>query len=235
MPNAKTAASSRPEDNSQESSATNASHDNAATGNLNGMTTISRTATANNATTPVTGNRKPTAATRARANSRHSSSSGLKAALRVLPAILTLMVCLGACAPKHSSYSTFKTIPAEGWNKTLVLEFTPAFADSAKLYDVSLAIRHTNNYEFSNLNLVVDIIGNNGNITRKTVDFKVADNYGNWLGSGFGALYQCSNVIATGVSPDQMKSIVVWQAMGSHKVVHNVADVGVTVSPSEGN
>lgn len=151
-----------------------------------------------------------------------------------MPAILTLMICLGACAPKHSSYSTFKTIPADGWNKTLVLKFTPMFADSAKLYDVSLAIRHTNNYEFSNLNLVVDIIGNGGNISRKTVDFKVADSYGNWLGSGFGSLYQCSNVIATGVRPDQMKSIVVWQAMSGHQVVRNVADVGVTVSPSEG-
>ncbi len=149
--------------------------------------------------------------------------------------MLILMICLGACAPKHSSYSTFKTIPAEGWNKTLVLEFTPVFADSAKHYDVSLAIRHTNNYEFSNLNLVVDIIGNDGKVARKTVDFKVADDYGNWLGSGFGALYQCSSVIAIGMSPDQLKSIVVWQAMGGHEVVHNVADVGVTVSPSTGN
>lgn len=143
-----------------------------------------------------------------------------------------MMICLGACAPKHSSYSTFKAIPAEGWNKTLVLRFMPSFADSAQLYDVSLAIRHTNNYEFSNLNLAVDIIGDSGKITRKAVDFKVADNYGNWLGSGFGALYQCSSVIATGVRPDQMKGIVVWQTMRGRDVIHNVVDVGITVSPA---
>ncbi len=113
-----------------------------------------------------------------------------------------------------------------------MLRFMPSFADSAQLYDVSLAIRHTNNYEFSNLNLAVDIIGDSGKITRKAVDFKVADNYGNWLGSGFGALYQCSSVIATGVRPDQMKGIVVWQTMRGHDVIHNVVDVGITVSPA---
>ena len=155
------------------------------------------------------------------------------APLQRLMLALTIMICLGACAPKHSSYSSFRSIPHDGWNKTLVLKFTPKDIDSTLRYDVNLAVRHSNSYEFSNLSLTVDIIDSNGKLTRKPVDFEIADRYGNWKGSGFGALYQCSSVIATGLTPNELRGIVVWQSMKGQNVVHNVTDVGITLTPTK--
>ena len=70
-------------------------------------------------------------------------------------------------------------------------------------------------------------------IHRKDVDFELSDGYGNWKGAGFGALYQASIVIASGISPRDVNSIVVWQTMANCDVVKDVEDIGITVSPSK--
>ncbi len=70
-------------------------------------------------------------------------------------------------------------------------------------------------------------------IHRKDIDFELSDNYGNWKGSGFGALYQASIVIATGIKPTDVNSIVVWQTMANCDIVKDVVDMGITVTPSK--
>ncbi len=146
--------------------------------------------------------------------------------------LTAIAICLDACAPKHSSYSSFVPVPADGWSKTLVLSFKPECADSLARYDVRLAVRHTSAYKYGNLSMAVDIVNGRGSAVRKTVNFRVADSYGNWVGSGFGSLYQCSAVVARGLTLGQMRSIAVWQTMGGCDVVAGVAEVGVIISPS---
>lgn len=124
------------------------------------------------------------------------------------------------------------SVPADGWSKTLVLDFKPECADSLARYDVRLAVRHTSAYKYGNLSMAVDIADHRGAAVRKSVNFRVADSYGNWVGSGFGSLYQCSAVVARGLTPDQMRSIDVWQTMSGCDVVTSVVDVGIIVSPS---
>ena len=103
--------------------------------------------------------------------------------LALLPVLLTaIAICLDACAPKHSSYSSFVSVPADGWSKTLVLGFKPECADSLARYDVRLAVRHTSAYKYGNLSMAVDIVDSRGSAVRKTVNFRVADSYGNWVG-----------------------------------------------------
>ncbi len=113
------------------------------------------------------------------------------------------------------------------------IKFTPEYSDSSLTYDVELALRHNNDYQYSNLSLVVDLIDSVKNVTRHDIDFELSDGYGNWRGSGFGALYQSSIVIAQGIKPSQVTSVVVWQAMNNCDVVKNVIDMGVIVKPSK--
>ena len=127
----------------------------------------------------------------------------------------------------------FKTLPDEGWQKSMSISFFPEYADSTITYDVELALRHNNSYQYSNLNLVVDLIDSVKNVNRSNIDFVLSDGYGNWLGSGFGALYQSSIVVAQGVKPSQVNSVVVWQAMKNCDVVKNVIDIGIIVNPSK--
>lgn len=145
--------------------------------------------------------------------------------------LVTLMVCLGACAPKHTSYSDFRDIPDEGWNATTPVFLTPVYCDSALTFQVRLAVRNTTAFQYSDLNLVVDFIGAGHQVKRHRVKFVIADQFGNWLGSGFGAFYQSSIVLASGVHPGDLRRIVVWPGIKGNKVIKGIANVGIIVSP----
>ena len=147
--------------------------------------------------------------------------------------IICVLSCLNACSFGQDSMAHFKTLPDEGWNKGMPISFIPEYSDSSLTYDIALAVRHNNDYQYSNLSLVVDLIDSVKNVSRSNIDFELSDGYGNWKGSGFGAIYQSSIVIAQGVTPSQVGSIVVWQAMNNCDVVKNVIDIGVIVTPSK--
>ena len=148
-------------------------------------------------------------------------------------ATLCMVWVLTACSLGSDSMSQFKTLPAEGWTKSMPIKFTPEYADSSQTYDIALALRHTNDYMYSNLTVAVDMIDSVKNVVRSSVDFKLSDGYGNWQGSGFGALYQSSVVIAQGVKPQEATSIVVWQAMNNCDVIKDIQDLGIIVTPGK--
>ncbi len=147
--------------------------------------------------------------------------------------IMCVVSCLSGCSFGQDSTAHFKTLPDEGWNKGMSITFTPEYPDSSQQFDIALAVRHNNNYQYSNLSLVVDLIDSVKNVARNKIDFELSDGYGNWKGSGFGAIYQSSVVVAQGVSPSQVGSVVVWQAMNNCDVVKNITDIGIIVTPSK--
>ena len=153
--------------------------------------------------------------------------------IAVAVAMISVVSCLNACSFKQDTMAQFKTLPSEGWNKNLPIKFTPEYADSTLTYDIQLSIRHNNSYQFSNLSLAVDMVDSVKVIHRKDVDFELCDNYGNWTGSGFGALYQASIIVANGIKPTDVNSIVVWQTMTNCDVVKDVVDIGITVVPTK--
>lgn len=153
--------------------------------------------------------------------------------IAVAVTLISVLSCLNACSFKQDTMAQFKTLPSEGWSKNQPIKFSPEYADSTLTYDILLSIRHNNSYQFSNLSLAVDMVDSVKIIHRKDIDFELSDNYGNWKGSGFGALYQASIVIATGIKPTDVNSIVVWQTMANCDIVKDVVDMGITVTPSK--
>ena len=153
--------------------------------------------------------------------------------IAVAVTLISVLSCLNACSFKQDTMAQFKTLPSEGWSKNQPIKFSPEYADSTLTFDILLSIRHNNSYQFSNLSLAVDMVDSVKIIHRKDIDFELSDNYGNWKGSGFGALYQASIVIATGIKPTDVNSIVVWQTMANCDIVKDVVDMGITVTPSK--
>ena len=153
--------------------------------------------------------------------------------IAVAVTLISVLSCLNACSFKQDTMAQFKTLPSDGWSKNQPIKFSPEYADSTLTYDILLSIRHNNSYQFSNLSLAVDMVDSVNIIHRKDIDFELSDNYGNWKGSGFGALYQASIVIATGIKPTDVNSIVVWQTMANCDIVKDVVDMGITVTPSK--
>ena len=163
-----------------------------------------------------------------------SSSKALKSrAVGLCCLFASIMVCLGACSPKHSSYSEFSDVPAAGWTHNSPLYFTPQYGGSAACYDISVAIRHDQDYAYRNLSITADFIGENQKLKRRIINVELADKYGTWKGSGFGALYQFKQVVLEQVPAHTVKRIVLWQTMSDRDTVGNITDVGIIVSPSE--
>ena len=147
--------------------------------------------------------------------------------------VAAAMLMMPSCDRKPVlSHAQFTHLSHDGWQRTLPLTFRPEYDDSTVTYDISLAVRHDNSYRFSNLSLVVDIFAADSTVNRQTVDMKLADEYGNWTGGGFGALYQASIFIARNMSPAQASRIVVWQTMADCDTLTGLVNMGLTVFPS---
>ncbi len=112
------------------------------------------------------------------------------------------------------------------------LRFKPEVTDTtATKCDVVLAVRHTNKYPYSDLNLVVDMIDDNYKVQRCQVAIQICDSYGNWVGTGFGNLYQVKVTIGQGIDINSVRSIVVWPAMKGCDKVEGIENIGIKVSP----
>lgn len=115
------------------------------------------------------------------------------------------------------------------------LKFNPVYDDSTARNDIALAVRHDNTYRYRNLSLVIDVIAADSTISRQHVDMVLADQYGNWTGGGFGALYQDKVDLLHGIAPDGARAVVVWQTMQGCDTLTGLVNVGLITSPLSKN
>ena len=74
-------------------------------------------------------------------------------------------------------------MPEESWNRYNVIEFTAPIPDSG-LYKVTLNIRHTTDFETANLWCFVTTRSHASQQLKDTVNIKIAEPDGRWLGKG---------------------------------------------------
>jgi len=115
-----------------------------------------------------------------------------------LYSILIILLCLGACSPGHNDYSHFTNIPNEGWKYGDTLTIIPTPADSVSNGDLIVAIRHSNEYRYSNLWIEV-CYTDNKSAKKDTINIEFADIYGKWYGKGLGVSFQITDTIASGI------------------------------------
>ncbi len=146
--------------------------------------------------------------------------------------IAVMVLCVTACQRKPvMATSSFVNLPAAGWMASAPLSFTPAYGDSSVAYDLILAVRHSNGYRYRNLSLVADVIDDHATASRKTLDISLADEFGNWSGGGFGSLYQATVPLASGVTPQQARHVVVWHTMAGCDTLLGLVNVGIIARP----
>ena len=158
----------------------------------------------------------------------------IKKAQAVAMAVLiaAAMLFMSACDRKPTlSHAQYHNLPPSGWQRMMPLTIEPEYDDSTRRYDLSLAVRHDNSYKFSNLSLVVDLIAADSTMDRRTVEMTLADEYGNWTGGGFGAMYQYEMTVARGVNPSDVRLVVIWQAMQGCDTLRGLTEIGLFTRP----
>lgn len=97
----------------------------------------------------------------------------------LLFAITTLIAC-----DSKQVYDEYKTIP-HPWKRGDLMIFPFKAPDTTNSYNLFLNIRNNNEYEFSNLFLIVSVESSNNYKTIDTLEYEMTTPRGEWLGTGF--------------------------------------------------
>ncbi len=146
--------------------------------------------------------------------------------------LVMVLLSLTGCDAEHVVYSSFKQLPEDGWQRKMALHYTCETTDSVQRADVTVSVRHDASYAYRTLELVVDMISETGKVERRNVSIPVTDEYGNWTGSGFGALYHTEAKVARDISPEASLKVVVWQAMCEGDTLKGISEIGVKITES---
>lgn len=98
----------------------------------------------------------------------------------IIPFMILLL--LGACQ-SSVVFEDYEELPEEVWSRYNVVEFKAAIPDSG-LYRVKLCLRHTTDFEMANLWCFISTRSHAVQQLKDTVNIKVAETDGQWLGTG---------------------------------------------------
>lgn len=104
--------------------------------------------------------------------------------------IFALLALIFASCNNNTIYNEYKELPTEGWNKDSVAMFDVAVQDTTSKYQVIVNVRNRGDYPWQNLWLFVSYTQPNSEVINDTIECYLADNKGEWLGSGFGSLHE---------------------------------------------
>jgi gliding motility-associated lipoprotein GldH len=90
---------------------------------------------------------------------------------------------------KNVVYSEYKTFENNEWYAKDRAEFDLEIKDTQSLNNISLMVRHADDYPYSNLYMFVTTSYPDGKVIRDTMEVILANQKGEWQGSGAGDLY----------------------------------------------
>lgn len=144
-------------------------------------------------------------------------------------AFISLLLLIVSCNT-DTVVSETRAIP-EVWNKDAEVTFEIPQLDSIKKYNVFLNIRNSNEYKFSNLFLIVSINFPHGKTITDTLEYKMANPDGSWLGAGIGSIKENKLWYKEKVSfvEEGTYTITIAQAVRNNGDVDGVTDLeGIT-------
>ena len=147
---------------------------------------------------------------------------------------LSILFLLGlaflvSCRPE-SYFDAYKNIPEAKWNVNDVITFEPEITKEIKAVDLTLNVRHSGLYGYSNLFLFVKTTLPNGVSRQDTVECILADKRGKWYGSGIGDIFDFEQPIGRIVAPEKGKYTFAIQQGMRTAVLEEVMDIGLSIT-----
>lgn len=100
---------------------------------------------------------------------------------------LSFILFLIISCESNSPFSTNKSVSGV-WNKDEVIDFDLPQLDSLKTYNLFVNLRNTNDYKYNNIFLIVSMNFPHGKIVTDTLEYKMAQPDGTWLGKGISSI-----------------------------------------------
>jgi len=101
---------------------------------------------------------------------------------------VALMFVCSACKDNRV-FENYVEIPNHKWQKEHIASFEVEITDSIQLHNIYVNIRNTGKYPFSNLWLFMKQTNPDGTIIDDKFECHLANETGEWYGSGFGDIF----------------------------------------------
>ena len=142
--------------------------------------------------------------------------------------LILFLLSFTACEQRHF-YNEFKTVDIKAWKSSDTLSFPVKIEESGKNYQYAISVRHSKEYEFSNIWLKVFVKGN-GVDTSFRYQIPLFKNDGKPYGKSSGTL--CTQTIPLKTTLDLNKkgdyNISIVQLMRKDPL-DGISDVGVII------
>lgn len=140
-----------------------------------------------------------------------------------------MIVCLVGCS-SDTVVSEMESIDG-GWSKDEPVLFKIPALDSVTPYNLFLTVRNNNEYAYSNLFLITKLGFPNGKVVTDTLEYRMANPDGTWLGTGVGSIKESKLWYKEGMLFEEEGdySLFVMHAMRNNGEVEGVRQLqGVT-------
>ena len=111
--------------------------------------------------------------------------------------IYLIFSCIVSCEsnPIYIKYNSLNG----GWLKDSVQYFSFPNGDKSILTNSYLMLRVNQKYRYNNIFVIITVTNSNGIISRDTIEYKVADNFGKFIGSKMINIYELSLLHKMGI------------------------------------
>ncbi|HAX15796.1 MAG TPA: gliding motility lipoprotein GldH [Leeuwenhoekiella sp.] len=97
---------------------------------------------------------------------------------------LLVLSCFWSC-DKTAAFHEYKSLP-KYWKSDSAVTLKVDNLDTLSTYNAFITLRNDNSYAFSNVFLIASMQFPNGKTITDTLEYKMANPDGSWLGTGFG-------------------------------------------------
>lgn len=144
--------------------------------------------------------------------------------------MLSCFVVLFASCSYNPVFQQDKSIPNDHWNKDSIVSISVPVIDTISYHDIYINIRNLNSYPYSNIYLFVNVVAPNGDNVTDTIEYRLADDYGTWLGKKSSRIWDCRLPFRAMVKFVQsgLYTFNIKQGMRNNEL-EGISDVGLTI------
>lgn len=142
---------------------------------------------------------------------------------------LPLAFCILSCTD-NTVFEQNQAIPNRSWSYDVKPKFDVHIADSNSKYNIYINLRHTNEYDFSNIFVLLHERGNRLKDTAYRKEIQLAQLDGRWLGRSAGSLYEVQYLAKENfIFPDTGKFTFNIEQNMRENPLKDIVDVGIKI------
>ncbi|WP_276360125.1 gliding motility lipoprotein GldH [Daejeonella sp. H1SJ63] len=144
--------------------------------------------------------------------------------------IVFLAGILTSCGDSVTLVDSNFELDKRNWSYTEKVRVPLNIEEAGIPYNIYLNLRHTSDYKYSNIFLLIHITEPNGKKTTERKEFKLALPDGEWLGSGSGNMYSYQLMIKENYKfPVKGKYMIELEQNMRDNPLNHVTDAGIRV------